>query len=249
MDDETPRVEESPSSSGWRHWLARVKTRQGMAGCVLAAVISAGVYLHPLSPDRNKPGETVEVEAGEFAKWTQEEDFARIKEVAFSQPPGSLYEVAGLLVEDHSPQALKMLRQLCATSDGALAVAETAEQLPLDEALALCRDLTHSQDDAVRQGAICTLFFLAAAGEQFNGPWPEGMARPVETASERARWQKAQREEGEDEGFAEWRYKNAVTAFVCSREPASRLGALSEEALLRQLDTELRKRFQFELKP
>ena len=70
--------------------------------------------------------------------------------------------------------------------------------------------------------------------------------RPVLVESAHKRWRKDQAN-GLDASFEEWMYKEAVTGFVCSDDPDSKLGRKSEAVLIRQLDGELRKRFGFEL--
>ena len=184
----------------------------------------------------------------DLAGWLKQGKTQQLREIAFSNPPESLYEIGDFLVGNASPQAMAVLRELCTVPEGALVIAELAEDLPIPEALPLCRDLTRNADARVRNGAISTLFWLAARQNSFSGPWPVGMEAPSAgmIVSDRARW-KNEQATGSRESFEEWRYKEAVTGFLCGDNAATTPGPAGQAAQLSQLNTELGKRFGFKL--
>ena len=172
----------------------------------------------------------------------------RLRELALSDPPTSLYDVGDFLVGIASPQAMNALREICTSPDGALVISELAEDLPIAQALPLCRDLSRNSDERVRNGAVSTLFWLVARPNKFSGPWPIGMQQPSAEAlaGDQQRWDQ-EKTNGNRESFEEWRYKEAVTAFLCGDRPASAPQPAGQSALLAQLNAELGKRFGFKL--
>jgi len=191
------------------------------------------------------------VESGQLAQWLNEGNVQRVRQIALTNPPQSVYEVGDFLIEEGSPKAVSMLRSLCDSPEGALVVAELAEKLPVPEALPFCRDLLADRDQRVRHVALCTLFEIAARRYNFAGPWPEGIDKPSGSPEAirdaRERWRRDQPEGTGGETFEEWTYKEAVSAFLCADEPESRLGRKSEETLVKQLDAELIKEFGFRI--
>ena len=233
-------------------WVSRFPAKPGtLVIWGLATLLGAWMLWQDFSPARetDKQAQTGAT-SDQMAAWLKAGDFPRLREAAFSNAPQSIYEVVDFLVEDGSAEALKVLRQVCDDPDGALAVTELSEKLPLPQALSLCRELTLHRVAKVRHGAICTLFCLAARHGDFSGPWPEGIERPSQDskslASARARW-KEEQAGGVEETFEEWIYKEAVTAFICNEVPGTQLGPQNEQTLLKQLDGELMGRFGFKL--
>ena len=226
-----------------RRWQERLKPFHNVIGFVVTGLIGATLFTLTHPSDETNGGPVTVADTQQLASWTQQHDAARINEVAFSSPPQTIYDVAQFLVEDGSANALDLLKQLCVRSDGATVVAQVAEDLPKNTALKLCSELIQNPDATVRQGALCTLFFIAASGNDFRGPWPVGMARPsARQESLRAEWEQ-ERAKGLPESFEQWLYKDSVTEFLCGESPVSSLGAKGESALIAQVEAELRKQF------
>ncbi|MEI6349947.1 MAG: hypothetical protein WCP06_02435 [Verrucomicrobiota bacterium] len=240
-ESRSPEVGIPPLPPLWQRWRAKLGPYRKAIVAAAAGVIVTTLFTTTHPEDReNKADAETEVNTQQLTAWLQSHNDAQLKEVAFSNPPETTYAVAQFLVDDGSASALEVLKELCAKPEGALAVAECAENLPRETALPLCGELLHNPDSAVRHGALCTLFFIAAKGNGFRGPWPAGMARPsARQESLHVQWDK-ERANGSTEDFEQWLYKNAVAGFLCDENRETRLGTASEKALILQVEAELR---------
>lgn len=217
-------------------------------------IVLGAIFLGTVWYDFNARREHRElvVQSGQLTQWLNDGNVQRLRELALTNPPQSVYEVGDFLIEEGSPKAVSVLQSLCDNRAAAVIVAELAEGLPVPDALPFCRGLLENRDERVRHAALCTLFEIAARPRNFAGPWPEGIDKPssspeaIREARERWRHDEPEGAKG-SESFEEWNYKEAITSFLYSEDPASRLGRKSEEALVNQLDGELFKQFAFRL--
>jgi hypothetical protein len=235
----------------WERWVASWQGNpRKSALVVLGALGIAALAWHDWSVAHAGQRPVVEYSDADLEAWVNRGDRRKLEEVAFSNPPDSLYPVVAFLLDQHTPKARAILDALERRLEGALAIAELAESLPISEALPLYRNLLLRPEPEVRQAALSTLFVMVARENHFTGPWPEGMAVPSQgadaVAAARERWSH-ERDAGSSESFAEWRYKEAVAGYLCPEDPDHRVGNLSERRLIRQLDAELRQRWQFPL--